>query len=59
MNYFKFLKEYTDGYNQLITEALVVVLCEACQLNAAMKEYSNARVSGLFSRSATMYESLI
>lgn len=55
----EFLKEHTEGYNQLITEALVVVLCEACQLDAALKEYSNARDSGLFSRSSTMYDSLI
>ncbi|XVF30413.1 hypothetical protein REPUB_Repub16aG0055100 [Reevesia pubescens] len=55
----EFLKEHAGGYNQLITEALVVVLCEACQLDAALKEYSNARDSGLFSRSSTMFESLI
>ncbi|XP_022718545.1 pentatricopeptide repeat-containing protein At3g18110, chloroplastic-like isoform X2 [Durio zibethinus] len=55
----EFLKEHGAGSNQLITEALVVMLCEACQLDAALKEYSNARDSGLFSRSSTMYESLI
>ncbi|KAE8673725.1 Pentatricopeptide repeat-containing protein [Hibiscus syriacus] len=55
----EFLKEHFEGPNKLITEALVVVLCEACQLNAALKEYGNARESGLFSRSSTMYESLI
>nr|KJB18402.1 hypothetical protein B456_003G050800 [Gossypium raimondii] len=55
----EFLKEHTEGPSKLITEALVVVLCEACQLDAALKEYSNARESGSFSRSSTMYESLI
>ncbi|MBA0735156.1 hypothetical protein Gogos_019027 [Gossypium gossypioides] len=55
----EFLKEHTEGPSKLITEALVVVLCEACQLDAALKEYSNARESGSFCRSSTMYESLI
>ncbi|XVE90498.1 hypothetical protein DITRI_Ditri20bG0082400 [Diplodiscus trichospermus] len=55
----QFLKKHAEGYNQLISEALVVMLCETCQLDAALKEYSNARGSGLFSRSTTMYESLI
>ncbi|PPS03423.1 hypothetical protein GOBAR_AA17243 [Gossypium barbadense] len=50
----EFLKEHTEGPSKLITEALVVVLCEACQLDAALKEYSNARESGSFSRSSTM-----
>ncbi|KAE8726906.1 Pentatricopeptide repeat-containing protein [Hibiscus syriacus] len=50
----EFLKERFQGPNKLITEALVVVLCEACQIDAALKEYGNARESGLFSRSSTM-----
>ncbi|OMO95208.1 hypothetical protein CCACVL1_05491 [Corchorus capsularis] len=55
----EFLKEHAEGYNQLITEALVVVLCEGGQLDAALKEYNNGKDSGLFSRSSTLYESLI
>ncbi|XP_021281736.1 pentatricopeptide repeat-containing protein At3g18110, chloroplastic [Herrania umbratica] len=54
----EFLKEHAEGYNQLITEALVVMLCEACQLDAALKEYSNAKDSVFFS-SSTMFASLI
>ncbi|GLU00982.1 hypothetical protein SLE2022_183120 [Rubroshorea leprosula] len=55
----QFLREHTESPKQSLTEALVVVLCKASELDAALKEYSNARDFGFFGRSCTMYESLV
>ncbi|XP_061949903.1 pentatricopeptide repeat-containing protein At3g18110, chloroplastic-like [Populus nigra] len=54
----EFLKEHSPSSSQMITEALVVMLCKAQQLDAALKEYSNNRELG-FTGSFTMFESLI
>ncbi|KAG6742529.1 hypothetical protein POTOM_053401 [Populus tomentosa] len=52
------LKEHTPRPSQMITEALVVMLCKAQQLDTALKEYSNSRELG-FTGSFTMFEALI
>uniref|UniRef100_A0A2N9G227 PROP1-like PPR domain-containing protein n=1 Tax=Fagus sylvatica TaxID=28930 RepID=A0A2N9G227_FAGSY len=55
----EFLREHAPGSKQLLTEALVVILCKAHQLDAALGEYTNTRGFGSFSGSSTMYETLI
>ncbi|GAV69281.1 PPR domain-containing protein/PPR_1 domain-containing protein/PPR_2 domain-containing protein/PPR_3 domain-containing protein [Cephalotus follicularis] len=55
----EFLKENAPGSIDLITEALVVMLCKDQKLDAALKEYGDFRGFGFFKRSGTMYESLI
>ncbi|PON99411.1 Pentatricopeptide repeat [Trema orientale] len=55
----EFLREQAPGSNRLITEALVVILCKANQFDAAFDEYSNTKGFHSFSRSSTMYQSLI
>ncbi|KAJ6289374.1 hypothetical protein OIU76_025234 [Salix suchowensis] len=54
----EYLKEHAPKSSQMITEALVVMLCKAQQLDAALKEYSDNRELG-FTGSFTMFESLI
>ncbi|WCJ27925.1 Pentatricopeptide repeat (PPR) superfamily protein [Euphorbia peplus] len=54
-----FLKEHGPGYNELVAEASVVILCKAKQLDAALKEYNNMREVDRFNANYTMYESLI
>ncbi|XP_059459801.1 pentatricopeptide repeat-containing protein At3g18110, chloroplastic isoform X1 [Corylus avellana] len=55
----EFLRERAPSSRQLLTEALVVLLCKAHQLDAALVEFSNARGFGSFSGSSTLYEALI
>ncbi|KAG5242088.1 pentatricopeptide repeat-containing protein [Salix suchowensis] len=54
----EYLKEHAPKSSQMITEALVVMLCKAQQLDAALREYSDNRELG-FTGSFTMFESLI
>ncbi|KAF8378952.1 hypothetical protein HHK36_028377 [Tetracentron sinense] len=54
-----FLREHAPRSQQLITEALIVMLCKGHQLDAALEEYGKTRRFGLFQGSFTMYESLI
>ncbi|CAA2968079.1 pentatricopeptide repeat-containing At3g18110, chloroplastic [Olea europaea subsp. europaea] len=53
-----FIKEQTSGSRQFITEALIVILCKANQLDAALDEYYKNN-NLCFSESFAMYESLI
>lgn len=55
----KFFKEHAPRSNKLVTEASIVTLCKAKQLDAALKEYNSMREFGWFSGSCTIYESLI
>ncbi|KAF4384269.1 hypothetical protein F8388_010511 [Cannabis sativa] len=55
----EFLREQAPASKQLINEALVVILCKADQFDSAFEEYSNTKGFHSFSRSSTMYESLI
>ncbi|GMN59011.1 hypothetical protein TIFTF001_028109 [Ficus carica] len=55
----EFLRERAPGSNQLITEALVVIMCKAHQFDAALEEYSKTKGFHSFSRSSMMYESMI
>ncbi|KAK9993925.1 hypothetical protein SO802_023628 [Lithocarpus litseifolius] len=55
----EFLREHAPGSKQLLTEALVVILSKAHQLDAALKEYTNTRGFGSFSGSSILYETLI
>ncbi|KAK7255360.1 hypothetical protein RIF29_28769 [Crotalaria pallida] len=55
------LLEFLRGHApdiQMITEALIIILCKAKKLDSALEEYRNKGELGLFS-SRTMYESLI
>ncbi|KAK7406010.1 hypothetical protein VNO78_07623 [Psophocarpus tetragonolobus] len=53
----EFLRQHAPSDIQMITEALIIILCKAKKLDAALEEYKSKGV-GLF-RSCTMYESLI
>ncbi|GAB4826402.1 hypothetical protein Ancab_009267 [Ancistrocladus abbreviatus] len=53
-----YFKECAPAFHQLVDEALVVVLCQANQLEAALKQYCKIREVGFFG-SSIMYESLI
>ncbi|XP_024927280.1 pentatricopeptide repeat-containing protein At3g18110, chloroplastic [Ziziphus jujuba] len=55
----EFLREHTSGSNQLINEALVVIMCKARQFDAALEEYGKTKEFLSFGRSSTTYESLI
>ncbi|KAK9272242.1 hypothetical protein L1049_002613 [Liquidambar formosana] len=55
----EFLSKHASGSGQLITEAMVIMLCKAKELDAALGEYSKTREFSLFTGSFTMYESLI
>ncbi|KAF5735418.1 pentatricopeptide repeat-containing protein [Tripterygium wilfordii] len=52
----QFLREHSPGSNQLITEALITMLCKAGHVDIALKEYGNIRGNN---RSCAMFESLI
>lgn len=54
----EFFREHAPNDIQMITEALIVILCKAGKLDAALEEYRNRGGFGSF-RSCTMYESLI
>lgn len=54
-----FLKENAVGSDQLITEALIVILCNSHQLEAALSEYNKSTKLGLFSGTLAMYKLLI
>ncbi|CAI9100097.1 OLC1v1037027C1 [Oldenlandia corymbosa var. corymbosa] len=54
-----FLKEHSSGYSKFISEALVVIFCKAHQLDAALLEYYKLREYSFFTRSFTMFDSLI
>ncbi|KAK3447428.1 hypothetical protein EUGRSUZ_A02953 [Eucalyptus grandis] len=58
LNLLEFLRERA-GSNALISEALVVMLCKAGKLDAALEEYSKTIAYGSFSRSNIFYESLV
>ncbi|KAK6936567.1 Pentatricopeptide repeat [Dillenia turbinata] len=53
----EFVREHAPTSQNLLSQALVVILCKASQLDGALAEYGNCR--GYGSRSLTMYESLI
>ncbi|XP_028805680.1 pentatricopeptide repeat-containing protein At3g18110, chloroplastic-like [Neltuma alba] len=55
----EFLKERAPDSSQLLTEALIIILCKAQKLDAALEEYRNNGALGSFRRGYTMYESLI
>ncbi|XP_019443430.1 PREDICTED: pentatricopeptide repeat-containing protein At3g18110, chloroplastic [Lupinus angustifolius] len=55
------LLEFLRGHvpdNQMLTEALIVILCKAKKLDSALEEYRSKGELGSF-KSRTMYESLI
>ncbi|KAI5440161.1 pentatricopeptide repeat-containing protein At3g18110, chloroplastic [Lathyrus oleraceus] len=54
----EFFREHAPGDIQMITEALIIILCKAGKLDAALEEYRNRGGLGTFT-SCTMYESLI
>ncbi|KAK9050159.1 hypothetical protein SSX86_030871 [Deinandra increscens subsp. villosa] len=54
-----FLKEHANGSHHIVTEALVMILCESNQIDAALDEYKKSRDFNLFHGSSMMYESLI
>ncbi|KAJ8753660.1 hypothetical protein K2173_026336 [Erythroxylum novogranatense] len=54
-----FLKKHSSKSNQLITEAIIFMLCQTEQLDAALEEYGCNRACRLFTGSCMMYESLI
>ncbi|XP_015964595.1 pentatricopeptide repeat-containing protein At3g18110, chloroplastic [Arachis duranensis] len=54
----EFLRGHAPDNTQMITEALIIILCKAKKLDAALEEYRSKGGMGLF-RSCTMYESLI
>ncbi|KAF8044385.1 hypothetical protein BT93_A2394 [Corymbia citriodora subsp. variegata] len=58
LNLLEFLRAHA-GSNALISEALVVMLCKAGKLDAALEEYSKTSAYGSFSGSYIFYESLI
>ncbi|XP_044478117.1 pentatricopeptide repeat-containing protein At3g18110, chloroplastic-like [Mangifera indica] len=55
----EFLSKHTLESTSFVTEALISMLCKSQQLDAALEKYCNTWGSGLFSKSKTMYESLI
>ncbi|XP_044499798.1 pentatricopeptide repeat-containing protein At3g18110, chloroplastic-like [Mangifera indica] len=55
----EFLRERASESIPFVTESLISMLCKSQRLDAALEEYCNTWVSGLFSKSKTMYESLI
>ncbi|RDX91607.1 Pentatricopeptide repeat-containing protein, chloroplastic, partial [Mucuna pruriens] len=54
----EFLREHAPDDIQMITEALIIILCKAKKLDEALEEYRSKGGLGSF-RSSTMYESLI
>ncbi|KAH1157041.1 hypothetical protein GYH30_029705 [Glycine max] len=54
----EFSREHAPNDIQMITEALIIILCKAKKLDAALEEYRSKGELGQF-RSCTMYESLI
>ncbi|KAJ4831093.1 hypothetical protein Tsubulata_006090, partial [Turnera subulata] len=54
----QFFKQHAQGSNQIVTEALITVLCKTHRLDDALREYNNTQ-KFLSSGSCTMYESLI
>lgn len=54
----EFLREHA-GSSQLISEALVVMLCKADKVDSALEEYNKARGFCSFGGSSLFYESLI
>jgi leucine-rich PPR motif-containing protein len=54
----EFFREHTPDGIQMITEALIIILCKAGKFDAALEEYRSRGGLGTF-RSCTMYESLI
>ncbi|OWM79414.1 hypothetical protein CDL15_Pgr022826 [Punica granatum] len=54
----EFLRELA-GSSQLLSEALVVMLCKADKLDSALEEYNKAKGFGSFGGSYLFYESLI
>ncbi|KAI3783886.1 hypothetical protein L1987_42975 [Smallanthus sonchifolius] len=54
-----FLKEHAHGSHHFVTEALIMILCESNELDAALDEYTKIRHFNLFNGSSKMYESLI
>ncbi|KAL2348775.1 hypothetical protein Fmac_002775 [Flemingia macrophylla] len=54
----EFLREHAPDNIQMITEALIIILCKAKNLDAALEEYRSKGGLGTFT-SCTMYESLI
>ncbi|KAL1828133.1 hypothetical protein ACET3Z_006545 [Daucus carota] len=55
----EFLKEHAPESHQLVSEAMVVTLCMAHQLEAALSEYRKSMTYRLVDRSLIMYETLI
>lgn len=54
----EFFREHAPDDIQMITEALIIILCKAGKLDVALEEYRSRGGLGTF-RSCTMYESLI
>ncbi|XP_027360486.1 pentatricopeptide repeat-containing protein At3g18110, chloroplastic [Abrus precatorius] len=54
----EFLREHAPDDIQMITGALIIILCKAKKLDAALEEYRSKGGLGSF-KSCTMYESLI
>ncbi|KAK4256221.1 hypothetical protein QN277_009115 [Acacia crassicarpa] len=55
----EFLKEHAPDSSQLLSEALIIILCKAQKLDAALEEYRDNGALCSYSRSYTMFESLI
>ncbi|MFS7929636.1 putative tetratricopeptide-like helical domain superfamily [Helianthus anomalus] len=54
-----FLKQHAHGSHGFVTEALIMILCESNELDAALDEYKKIRCVNFFNGSSLMYESLI
>ncbi|KAK9120335.1 hypothetical protein Syun_017952 [Stephania yunnanensis] len=53
------LREHSPSSNRLVAEASIIMLCKNHQIEAALKEYVEARSFVFSSMSCSMYESLI
>lgn len=59
LNLLDFLKEHAPGSDRIVTEALIVILCNSNRLDSAIDEYRKSRSWNQFSGSSSMFESLI
>lgn len=55
----EFFKEHVTESTPLVTEALIIMLCKAQKLDAALEEYNKTWKFCMCGKSKTMYESLI
>ncbi|GAA0147028.1 hypothetical protein LIER_06829 [Lithospermum erythrorhizon] len=59
IEFLNFLKEHSPSSQRFVTEALVTVLCKACQLDAALDEYQKNYSFYLSDSGFGMYDTLL